>query len=336
MTLWWRPFTRTRTLPLGELCMAGVDTSGLLGTTTQRCTTTYTRSGWRITRTTVCSDLNYYYDWGIGQLNEPANRARMFWGLGDEWGNQPYEDHKTWTGTVAAEDCRRAYKRDWLIGNECDCDYGQCGSGEIGGGPTTVSDVPAGAEAAAVRYHEVYQAITTADPGARVFAGGCLQIGLQSTKDWWDAFLTRLDTGADGVSWLSEANNQHVHMYPCLSTGHSIPGQWPAAGEWRIASAVLAAENWYSNQHVGAGLTGAIWITETGPFAYNEQLKAYSKASAWDKVLDNAMIPIKEWFLGQSDYGRIYWYKAEDNGDDWPNTLVYNGELTPLGTEWIS
>lgn len=333
MGLWWKPFRRTwppapKPPPLvtsSKYCVAGNDGTAVKGYT-------------------GLLDGIRYYDWGIGGRVEPKNFARMVWGLGDFWQNQRMSAHISWAGTVAAEDYRRRIYRTWFIGNELDINVGHAGSNTIGG--VRISSL-AGAPLAAGVYHTVYARIKANDPRATIYAGGCLQLGVAHTQNWWAAFV--------GASALSEIQNQHVHVYPrltvaCANPFAGTPGgkAWPRGGDWCLTGATAAADTWAADYHTKLGLHGSLKITEAGAFGYNKDVKVYGD-TAWKYIRNRVMRRLKTWFDAQSRYSAIYWYKGyEPTGANWPNSLIGRRYVAPgtpslpgntyylnkLGKEW--
>jgi len=310
----------------------------------------------------------YWYNWEYGYANSysPETYARMVWSVADTQDVGTWEVGLSTAASLAAYDYATGIKRDWFVMNEPAAQWGEAGSSLINGLATGYDPVDQSAgyyrgqpAAAAARYSTLYQTIKAEDPYAKIYVGGCLGLGIDRTKVWWKAFVA--------ASNLDEIQNQHVHLYPCYTVGctgtkNANPNLWTTA-QWGVQSSTNAADNWYTECHKNLGLTGEIIITETGAHAFRTELKAYVQNTTyvprysvispylapmmaiWTLVRDNVMIPIKSWFDGQSNYKKIYWYKAYDT-TNWPNSLIYNEDQmswyqpmytyapTPLGTEW--
>jgi hypothetical protein len=200
--------------------------------------------------------------------------------------------------------------RVWLIYNEPDGIYGECGPEYIDrNNPVESNRVRHNGAWAADRYIFIYDEIKIHDPSARVFAGGLLYIGYPDlSNSWWNDFLTQL---IDRRGALNKLDGAHLHAYPGISTP-CTPN--PSVGIWCVQESIQALNNWYSNYHsVGKRLEHRpIWITEVGTSGLRDWFRR--NYSIWNEQVfslgrDNVMNPLISWFTGTNPgYNSMEWF----------------------------
>jgi Glycosyl hydrolase catalytic core len=280
-------------------------------------------------------DVDWYYDWTFAYLperNADERYVRMVW-CGEMAQTDVTGQAHTIAETAAEDFIANRRGRVWLVYNEPD-DPAQCGGHTSPAGQPIRFD-PA---YAARHFSQVYDLIKTADPNARVFAGGLAWLNSSETRQWWRDFVNTLRADGD----LDKLEGVHIHLYPTVSTS-TVRGQLDVAclqvGDCAAALAQVA-DYWYRNMHVGLGLAGVpIWISETGWLHCGQ--------AAQDLTPDHIMLPIAQWFASDDawpyatqaapnpGYGAIAWYVTRDPG--WfPCTYLIDDEggLTKLGEAW--
>ena len=301
-------------------------------------------------------NYNAYYTWSISPSRDDVRFARMVWCVTDYhlYGDYGGPNYQAQIIEAAQADRGKVAGRVWLVFNEPD-DYvgtpnggGQCGVWPLTGNPfdednhnPKVRDDPA---EAARRYSLVYDWIKDNDPNAKVFAGGLLRIHLQSTRDWWNAFLDELASRNE----LYKVEGVHVHSYPDWSTGSGC------LDHYCMPEMAQQLNTWYNSYHIGRDLGDRpIWITETG--AGNCGWYGYPQwdSQGWVKVRDTIMKSMAWWFTGdlQWPYGNVPtnpgydsihwfvpWWGSEAGYQFWC-TFLEDGRnnphvLTPLGVYW--
>jgi len=208
----------------------------------------------------------------------------------------------------------------WLIGNEPDGNLAQCGGRLLASGKT-VRNAP---REYALSVIEVSDLIKQHDPTAQLLIGGIIQIGTAEGASWWSEFISELqahDYVPDGY---------HIHAYPCWST---------TCTGWGMGELFTALDTWYQEQFIGLGLSGPVWITETGAGPVCGKYKDFEQ-QAWIDVRDNVMLPFKEYFQ-DSPYATAAWFVSYWGGEGLPFWCGYLVDarstpiqLTPLGEQW--
>jgi hypothetical protein len=246
--------------------------------------------------------------------------------------------------------------RVWLIFNEPDSRWGECGLTHINGPgyPSEDDYVHRNPAWAAERYVVIYNLIKAHDPYARVFAGGLLLPGAEG-RSWWNGFLNRLDD-SDLDPTLETIEGVHIHAYP----DWSAPCNENLPDYWCMDILAQALNEWYDQYHVQKGLGDRpIWITETGTSPFRPWF--WANYDGWDEQVftlgrDNVMQPLGWWFTGHPNWAALYpsvpvnpgydslmWFVpyCEDTPEnqcqsDWWVTFLYypSGQRTPLGNYW--
>jgi hypothetical protein len=240
--------------------------------------------------------------------------------------------------------------RVWLIYNEPESKYGECGvESIIPNNPDPSNTVRRNPEWAADRYIFIYDEITHHDPQAKVFAGGFVNIGAPVSGElggdvWWGRFLDRLVyRGA-----LNKLDGAHLHAYPYWAGG-CIPDA--GNGVWCMPELIQSLNMWYAKYHgVGKRLEHRPrWITEAGTSPFRDWFTAtYGlwNTQVFTLGLNNVMQPLASWFTGANPgYNAMLWFipyctDSPQNQDWcqtqwWPTFLYYsNGARTPLGERW--
>jgi len=250
---------------------------------------------------------------------------------------------------AAQADSGTVMGRVWLVFNEPDDTYCQCGSYPFTGDPNDPDNhntlVHEDAAEAAVRYSMVYDWIKDNDPNARVFAGGLFKINTAGTREWWTTFLDTLST----IGELYKVEGVHVHSYPEWST------EGNCGDHYCMPEMTQQLNTWYNSYHAGLGLGDRpIWITETGAGPYCDRWERWGP-QGWLKIRDKIMKPMSWWFTGDSQwpysnvptnpgYDSIHWFVpwlGSEAGYTWWCGFLEDGRdspavLTHLGEYWYS
>jgi hypothetical protein len=282
--------------------------------------------------------FDWYYDWSAGFLPERGGDyryARMVW-CGGLSQHDAHGGSRTLAEIAADDFAANRRGRVWLVYNEPD-DPNQCGGVEADDGRPIYQN-PA---FAARHYVEVYGLIKTADPYARVMAGGLAWISTPEAREWWRQFVGALAAGGN----LGMLEGAHIHLYPFIATSTA----WSRAdftcfeADYCAPALARAADTWYRDMHAGLGLADRpIWITEAGWLHCGPPFEGLGA--------DEVMRPLAQWFEGDPawphaaeapanpGYAAIAWYVTQDPG--WfPCTYLLSGpgpqgQPTDLGRFW--
>jgi hypothetical protein len=282
--------------------------------------------------------LNYdwYYDWGYNLVpgrNNDLKYVRMVYCLGYE-GLDMYGVPRTITETARGDFVANRRERIWLVFNEPD-GTGECGRETFGFNHPVYSEPVMTAH----YYSGVYDMIKAADPYAKVYAGGLLWLNTTETHNWWQSFVNTLRS----ENILYKLEGVHIHLYPKISTS-SVRGVLSSACTYPncIGDLARVADDWFTQMHEGLGLHDLpIWITEMGWLTCD--------GPTYDWVRDIAMIPMSQWFAGDTNwpyyqqiplnpgYDTAAWFVTHDPRGFACTWLLSNGPtgtLTSLGTQW--
>ena len=288
-----------------------------------------------------------YYSWHSTAEEIPNEQVRMVWCLADNYG---FDTTRTWGAqaftnavtSTASADYKHYRGRVWLIFNEPDEKWEQCGTKTIG--ESLVRHAPI---TSAQRYIELVDLVREHDPSARFAPGGLLVIGANEGKNWWSDFMYTI-TSTDR---LDTVDIIHIHGYAEAegSGGCDIDAHpdFPTAGGWCMDELFDVLDDWYDDYHVGFGLGDKeIWITEVGamPSKVREGLEdvyganpGYS-SQAYTDVISNVMNVYQDWFASEENpgYDKILWYVTQDGVANWCTELYSTtpSVLSPLGVDW--
>jgi hypothetical protein len=275
-------------------------------------------------------DFTWFYDWNFSYLtsrDQDRRYVRMLWCDGGFW-QQDINLSWRYVGDVANADYTNGLRgRVWLVYNEPDA-VGQCNRAD--------------ASALADHFSDAYDVIKANDPTARVFGGGLLWLNTQYTRDWWTAFVGRLeDTGN-----LHKLEGVHIHLYPKFSTAPTRQ-QADCATPSCVPELAQVANDWYQTMQVGLGLGDRpIWISETGWLGDSS-----CTSQQFDAVRDEFMEPWSQWFANDSNwpyinqiatnpgYDAVVWFDTRDRFNTTACThlldaLGPSGQPTSLGALW--